>query len=77
MSKPISETPSLSDRVVELELLVTHLARDLSELNGVVIEQQKRIEELNGLLLRLDEQVTRLGDDDEPRDLLSERPPHY
>ena len=73
----MSETPPLSDRIVELELLVTHLARDLSELNGVVIEQQKRIEELHGLLIRLDDRVTRLGDDDEPRDPLSERPPHY
>jgi SlyX protein len=71
------ESPSLPDRVVELELLVTHLQRDLDTLNGVLLDQQKQLDALGRLVARLDDRVTRLGDEDEPRDPVEERPPHY
>jgi SlyX protein len=66
-----------SDRIVELELLVTHLQRDLDTLNEVLLGQQKQLDTLGKLLARLDDRVARLGDDDEPRDPVEERPPHY
>ncbi|HTI49709.1 MAG TPA: SlyX family protein [Planctomycetaceae bacterium] len=74
---PMPESPSLPDRVVELELLVTHLQRDLDTLNGVLLDQQKQLDALGRLVARLDDRVTRLGDEDEPSDPVEERPPHY
>jgi uncharacterized coiled-coil protein SlyX len=70
-SKPVEE------RVVELELLVTHLERDLGTLNSVLTDQQKEIDVLKRLISRLDDRVARLSDDDEPRDAVDEKPPHY
>ena len=65
------------DRLVSLELLVTHLERDLGTMNSVVLEQQKEIASLKRLISRLDDRVTRLADDEEPRDPGEEKPPHY
>lgn len=73
----MSQAPSLTDRVIELELLVTHLQHDLDALNSVILDQQKQLEALHRLISRLDARVTRLGEDDEPRDPAAERPPHY
>jgi uncharacterized coiled-coil protein SlyX len=67
----------LASRVVELELMVTHLQRDVELLNGVILEQQREFESLRRMLTKLDDRVTRLGEEDDPRDPLSERPPHY
>jgi uncharacterized coiled-coil protein SlyX len=65
------------ERLVTLELLVTHLERDLATLNSVLLDQQQEIESLKRLVNRLDDRVTRLADDEEPRDPGDERPPHY
>lgn len=73
----MSETPTLPDRVVELELLVTHLQRDLEALNGALVDQQKQIDALERVIARLDDRVKRLDDEDEPRDPVAEKPPHY
>jgi len=69
------QTPE--DRLVTLELLVTHLERDLGVLNAVLLEQRQEIDSLKGMLSRLDERVTRLATEEEPRDPDEERPPHY
>jgi uncharacterized coiled-coil protein SlyX len=68
------QTPE--DRLVALELLVTHLERDLGTLNAVLLEQRQEIESLQRMLNRLDDRVTRLADE-EARDPGEERPPHY
>ena len=72
---PAPQTPE--DRLVALELLVTHLERDLVTLNSVLLQLRNEIETLQRLITRLDERVTRLGDEGEPRDPAEERPPHY
>jgi len=72
---PLPQTPE--DRLVALELLVTHLERDLGTLNAVLLEQRKEIDALQRLISRLDARVTRLAEEDEPRDPADERPPHY
>ena len=72
---PLPQTPE--DRLVALELLVTHLERDLGTLNSVLLEQRQEIDALQRLISRLDARVTRLAEEDEPRDPAEERPPHY
>lgn len=74
----MSTLEPLEERLVELELLVTHLERELGTLNSVLLDQQKEIDVLKRLVSRLDGRVSRLSDDDdEPRDAAQERPPHY
>jgi SlyX protein len=68
---------ALEERLVALESLVTHLERDLATLNAVLLDQQKEIESLKRLIGRLDDRVTRLAEEEEPRDPAEERPPHY
>ncbi len=65
----MSASKPLEERVVELELLVTHLERDLGTLNSVLSEQRKEIDALKRLLSQLDDRVARLTDDenDTPR----------
>jgi uncharacterized coiled-coil protein SlyX len=67
----------LEVRFVSLELLVTHLEQDLGALNSAVLDQQKEIDTLKRVISRLEEQIARLGADDETRDADDERPPHY
>jgi uncharacterized coiled-coil protein SlyX len=71
------EPQAPEERVVALESLVTHLERELATLNAVLLEQQKEIEALKRLINRLDDRVTHLTDEEEPRDPEEERPPHY
>lgn len=74
----MSTSKPLEERVVELELLVTHLERDLGALNSVLSDQQKEIDRLKRLIGRLDDRVARLTDDeDSSRDAVDEKPPHY
>jgi uncharacterized coiled-coil protein SlyX len=69
---------STEQRVIELELITTHLERDLAALNSVLLDQQKEINLLKQVIGRLDERVTRLTPgDEEQRDPAAERPPHY
>lgn len=68
---------TLEERLIALELLVTHLERDHEALNSALLDQQKAIAELTKLLQRLDLRLTRLSEDEEPRDPSEEKPPHY
>ena len=65
------------DRLVALELLATHLERDVGTLNSVVLEQRQEIQALQRLIGRLEHRITRLAEEEEPRDPAEERPPHY
>ena len=71
------DSSPLADRVLELEMLVTHLQRDLETLNSVVLDQQKQLDALRLRISKLDHRLTGLAEGDEPRNLLEERPPHY
>jgi uncharacterized coiled-coil protein SlyX len=64
-------------RITELELLVTHLQRDVDALNSVVVEQQKQLDGLHRLLTKLDHRVEEFFDGEETRDPVAEQPPHY
>jgi SlyX protein len=73
----MNDPPPLAERVVDLELLVTHLQRDIETLNQVVLDQRKELDALQRLIARLDDRVAQMGEGDEPRDLVAEKPPHY
>ena len=69
--------PESANRLLQLEMLVTHLSHDLDTLNRMVIDQQKQLDVLNRLVTRLDDRLTRIAEEEEPRDPATERPPHY
>jgi uncharacterized coiled-coil protein SlyX len=73
----MSATESPQDRIIKLEFLVTHLEHELATMNSVLLEQRKEIDALKQTTARLDDRVSRLADDEEPRDPGDERPPHY
>ena len=73
---PTSPAP-LTERVTELEILTTHLQREITELNGVILEQQQMLEKLGLIVSRLDNRLVSLESDEEIRDPEAERPPHY
>jgi uncharacterized coiled-coil protein SlyX len=75
MSIPASDPRD--ERLVALELLVTHLESDLGALNSALLAQQKQIDALRGVINRLESRVTQRVDEDDPRELKEERPPHY
>jgi len=73
----MSAPKSVEERLVAIELFMTHLERDLGVLNSVLIEQHKEIDALKRMLGHLDDRLTHLADEDEPHRAADERPPHY
>ena len=72
------EPSPLDERIIALESLVTHLERTVETLNAALLDHQQEIDALQRVIARLDDRVTRLGDDAESdRDPGTERPPHY
>lgn len=73
----MSMPKTTEQRLVDLELIVTHLQHDMEQLNGALIDQQKQLEALRRLFDRLSVRIDGLEAGDEERDPQSERPPHY
>jgi SlyX protein len=63
----------LEDRVMHLEMTVTHQEQTIHQLSDVITEQWAQIEKLRRELSRLDE----IKADIEPEEEASQRPPHY
>ena len=73
----MTSSQPLEARIVSLELLVTHLERDLGALNSAVLDQQKEIEMLKRVIGRLEERIARMGAEDDSPSADDELPPHY
>lgn len=78
-SEDARSAASESDRIIELEIALTHQQRLLDELNGVVIEQSLAIQKLERELKAMgDEQkVLRERVGEKEASLPHEKPPHY
>ena len=73
-----SDSLRLTQRVTELEVLLTHMQRTLHDLDQVVIDQQKQIDKLAQQLARQTLDISRLQSaSDEVRSPEDEKPPHY
>lgn len=68
---------TVEDRLIRLECLSLEIQRDLEVLNSVVLEHRQLIERVSQLVERMESRLGRLGGDDEVRDPVYERPPHY
>ncbi len=65
------------DRVINVELLLTHLQHDFEQLSQVVFRQQAEIDTLKTEVAKLSTRIVTLADDPEARDPQDEKPPHY
>ena len=66
------------ERLVDIELKLTHQEDTVDALNKIVYEQQKKIDELEKLLTTLARQVKDAANSvSEQRNIENERPPHY
>ncbi len=79
MNEPeIPHESRLEARLIELEMLTTHLQRTLGDLDQVILAQQKRIEGLERELARLGNSLSAVaGSIADVRDPAEEKPPHY
>lgn len=68
---------SADDRLMNVELLLTHLQHDLEQLSQVVFRQQVELDALRKELTLLDSRLVTLAEGPEVRDPLAEKPPHY
>ncbi|MFL9880065.1 SlyX family protein [Herbaspirillum rhizosphaerae] len=66
------------ERLIDIELKLTHQEDTVDTLNKIVYEQQKKIDELEKLLTTLARQVKDTANSiSEQRSIENERPPHY
>ncbi len=64
-----------SDRLANIEILLSHLQHDVDKLNEALIAQQAEIREVRRSLQRVESEVDLMGQ--APSDPLDEKPPHY
>ncbi|WP_034296147.1 SlyX family protein [Herbaspirillum sp. RV1423] len=66
------------ERLVDIELKLTHQEDTVDTLNKIVYEQQKKIDQLEKLLSALARQVKDTANSiSEQRTIENEKPPHY
>jgi uncharacterized coiled-coil protein SlyX len=57
--------PDLAERIMNLEMLFTHLERTLADLNTVLLEHGRRLDDLHARLERMQSQPEPSADDDD------------
>ncbi len=66
------------ERITQLEVQLAHAQHLLEQLNQVVAEQAAKVDRMTLLIKRLNGQMEELKfANEEKRDLLDEKPPHY
>jgi uncharacterized coiled-coil protein SlyX len=68
----------LEARIQELEFIVSHLQKNVDDLNDALLLQQKQLDQLGRRIEQarsMAESV--LGSEHSPRTLLDDKPPHY
>jgi len=68
--------PSLEERIIELESLVSFQDNTIEQLNEVIYKQQRQFDKFENKLSTLEKQMKE-QETGETRTLEEERPPHY
>ncbi|MCA1326165.1 SlyX family protein [Herbaspirillum sp. alder98] len=68
---------SSEDRIIEIEMKLSHQEHLVDELNRTVYHQQQKIDELEMLLGALAKRFKELANASDDRAPANERPPHY
>ncbi|MBT4865097.1 MAG: SlyX family protein [Planctomycetaceae bacterium] len=70
-------TNSPDERLIALEMSVSHLQHEVEQMHEVMLAQQEEISALRRDLQRVNGKIDHLQEPSEPGDALDERPPHY
>lgn len=65
------------DRLIEIEIKLSHQEDAVEELNKVVCQQQKKISHLEEICAALIRHVKELSDSADEQSTTNETPPHY
>ncbi len=68
---------SPSDRIMNLEMAVTHLEHELEQMHMVLLAVQSEIRMAQEQISKLERRVVVIHETEEARNLLDEKPPHY
>ena len=73
----MSAAESLSDRILALETVVSHLQHDVEQLQAVILAQGGEIQSLREQVERFEGRFEEATGEPERRNPEEERPPHY
>lgn len=71
------EESNFRERIISLEMLVTHLQQENETLGTVLLNQQKQLDRLREQMEKLGLRVEQVMLEPEIRNPLWEKPPHY
>ncbi|MFG0239456.1 SlyX family protein [Gimesia chilikensis] len=77
MSESASPLEEVSSRLNQIESVLMHLQHDVEQLNTAILHQNDVLDKLSRSMKLLDNRIGMLEDEDEGRDPLQEKPPHY
>jgi uncharacterized coiled-coil protein SlyX len=67
----------LERSIEEVEIKISYAEETVSQLNKIVIKQQKEIGIMNNHINKLERKVSQLMEENENSELPSRKPPHY
>lgn len=73
----MKQPPSNEDRLVRVEMMLTHLQHDVEQLNEALTDHFRRLQTFEDRFQRIEHDLESLSDDPEKRDINAEKPPHY
>ena len=65
------------ERIVELEMTVTHLEHELGQMHSVLLAVQEELKSVREHIGKLERRIVVSSEPQEERDPMDERPPHY
>ncbi|MFI4850200.1 MAG: SlyX family protein [Gimesia chilikensis] len=77
MSESVSPLEEVSSRLNQIESVLMHLQHDVEQLNTAILHQNDVLDKLSRSMKLLDNRIGVLEEEDEGRDPLEEKPPHY
>lgn len=73
----MSDSNSMEDRLIRIETALAHLQHDIESLNASLSGHFRRLQGFEERFVRLEHELTTLGEGQEISDPDSEKPPHY
>lgn len=73
----MSDSNPIEDRLIRIETALAHLQHDIESLNASLSGQFRRLQGFEERFVRLEHELTTLGESSETSDPNAEKPPHY
>ncbi len=66
-----------NEKIEKVEIKISYTEEIVSQLNEIIIEQQKEIRIMNKQILKLERKIDQVMEDSDASDIPSRKPPHY